>query len=459
MTQRLVAAIAAIATVAAGCGGDRPVTADAAATTARDPVAVLPSGDTEAPVQSADPADPSTAAEGQDPLAPIPTVTPTGEETSAAVVTGTPTELCTLLGPEWCDDTDGNGVPDTIEATRGYDPLRDDCRPETCADSNQVAASLRAARAPLLIAVDGASAMAEAFGDSTRVDAAREAVERLTIGTPDYVPVGLMGFGDRGDPLQSGRTESCSAITTHAFPGDLAADNAADVAGAVQAVGWRPVSEIIQSAAPILASARQVSDDSSGAVVGRLVLLTSGADTCGDDPAAVVGELVGNDTAPIIDVIGLNVFADDSAVLADVAARSGGSYTSVSDPEGLFRAMDALALQSAEALQPALCPPAADEQARACLGRFRDAVAAEFASQAERAGQEDDEVTAELINNFASAVDDGLLTGAGGQVLNTEIEEAVGQAQDARRRFEQRYGTKLPGDDLAECGATGTAAA
>ncbi|CAN5638596.1 hypothetical protein BH24ACT15_BH24ACT15_24730 [soil metagenome] len=446
-----MAAIAAGVTLVAGCSGPGLVTNDPAVTTVRDPIAVLPSGNTAAPARATDPDDRSTVAEEQDPLAPIPTVTPSGQEASESVVTGTPAQLCTSLGIEWCDDADGNGVPDTVEATLGYDPSGDDCQPEGCAEPAQIAAALNIARAPVLIAVDGASAMAEAFGDSTRIDAARQAVERLTIGTPDFVPLGLISFGDRGDPLQSGRTESCSAITTHAFPGDLAPDNATDIAGAALAVGWRPVTEIIKSAAPILASAGQVSDSSAGAQPGRMILLTSGADTCGEDPVTVVEELVGNQTAPIIDVIGLNVTQDDGAVLGDVAARSGGSYTSVSDPQGLFQAVDALSVRPVEALRPALCPPAADEQPTACRGQFRDSVAAELASQAEQVRQEGDDVTAGLIEAFAIAVADDLLSVPDGPLLNSDVEEAIGQAQETRHRFEQRYKMSLPGDDLAGC--------
>ncbi len=451
MRRRLGASIVVGVTLVAGCSGPGLVTNDPIVTSVRDPIAVLPSGDTEAPVEAADSDDRPIVAEEQDPLAPIPTVTPSGAEPSEAGVTGTPAELCASLGPEWCDDADGNGVPDTVEATLGYDPSGDDCQPGVCAEPAQIAAALNSARAPVLIGVDGASAMAEAFGDSTRIVAARQAVERLAIGTPDFVPLGLIGFGDRGDPLQSGRTESCSAITTHAFPGELVPDNATDIAGGAQAVGWRPVTEIIKSAAPILASARQVSDSSAGAQPGRMILLTSGADTCGEDPVTVVEELVSSQTSPIIEVIGLNISQADGAVLSDVAARSGGSYTSVSDPGSLFRAVDALAVRPIEALRPALCPSAADEQPTSCRGQFRDSVAAELASQAEQVRREGDDVTAGLIEAFAIAVADDLLSVPGEQLLNSDVEEAIGQAQETRQRFEQRYKTALPGDDLADC--------
>lgn len=413
------------------------------------PVAVLPTGDTEAPVPA--PAiDPTGDTSTSTPEV-APTRTPVTGMPDVAVEEGI-AGLCGLIGPQWCADADGNTVPDMIETALGYDPAGDDCGVDGCAEPTVVRSALASARAPVLVALDGSATMAEPFAhanpDITRLEAAREAVERLAVATPDYVPVGLMGFGDRGSSAEGGRLESCSAITTHAFPGELEPGSAGATAQAAQAVGWRPVAEIIRAAVPVLATVGEVSDAS----VGRLVLMTSGSDTCGEDPVAVVEELVARGTAPVVDVVALDVDAEAGRPLQEVARRTGGSYLAVADPAGLADAAEDLAARSSEALRPALCPTAAGEEADGCHRRFRQRVAGELADRAERLLADGDREGSQRISKFALAVDAHLQAVRRGGGTEGELEDALEQVEEARSRFERRYGRPLPGEDLGGCG-------
>lgn len=191
---------------------------------------------------------------------------------------------------------------------------------------------------------------------------------------------------------------------------------------------------------------------------GAVLPTAGGADTCGEGPVTVIDELVGNGTAPVIDVIALDVFEADGARLTGVAQRTGGSYTAVSDPAALFAAVDELAVQPAEALRPTLCSPPAGNQATACQTRFRNDVAAEFATQAEQLRQAGDQTVAGMIDNLATAVD-GTLANQGRQSVDAEVEEAQRQLDEARSRFEQRYGEPLPGEDLTGCVTSSPSAA
>lgn len=191
---------------------------------------------------------------------------------------------------------------------------------------------------PVLLLLDAAAAMDAPFGDATRLDAARVALQQVVAGAPIDLPLGLVSAGDGGDASSGGRSESCSTVTTIARLGDLAAATAPASAAALSATGWRPLAAGIQVVLPVLDSAA-----ADAAEPARLVLVASGADTCDRDPAVeVADQLADRGGRVVVDVIGLGVGGADRERLTALAAAGGGRYVDTGDQATLAAALDAL---------------------------------------------------------------------------------------------------------------------
>ncbi|MGI9018604.1 MAG: hypothetical protein ACR2HR_16125 [Euzebya sp.] len=441
MTRTAAVVALACALMLSSCANVGQLLGAGQQTSVADAVAVLPSGATSSPDVAED-------------HIPTPAASATTQP-GASAVAGIPQELCRVVDPQWCLDTDADSVPDVVERALGYDPAVIDCLLADCGASAAVEQVIRTARAPVLVAVDGSAVMAAAFGEATRIDAVRRAIQRLAVGTPDYVPVGVTSFGDRGSAADADRLESCSTVTTHAFPEELTADSADDVAGRVQAVGFRPIAAMIQAAGPILQAARQRSDPAGQGPPPQLLLLTSGADNCDGDPLAALDQLAAADMAPAVDVIAMDVPPADVGALQALAQRTGGSFTAVRDPAGLNGAVEQMAARPAEALRGSVCEFTAGAALSRCELAYRDAVRAHLVQQIDGARQQGEADLVEALEAFAAAVDASLTQRLTQPApANAELEALYLQAVAARERFQQRFDTPLPGDELSACTLT-----
>ena len=165
--------------------------------------------------------------------------------------------------------------------------------------------------------LDASGSMLQPMQDKTRLQIAQEVLTSRLNALPANAQVGLRVYGHRV-PYQGREQESCQDIEL-VVP--IQANGAQAIMGflpGMQALGMTPMSESIRQAA------NDFTFDSDHR--NFIVLISDGAETCGDEPVTVVEYLkeIGIDFA--IHVIGLDVDAETASQLKAISDAAGGVY-------------------------------------------------------------------------------------------------------------------------------------
>ena len=169
--------------------------------------------------------------------------------------------------------------------------------------------------------LDASVSMEAAYGETTRMAAARSALTAMIRALPETTPAGLVVFGGR-------RRGDCSDLSVHAPAG---AGGRADLLQAIDGAtptGMSPIASAIRAAATQL--------EGRGGD-GVIILMADGPDTCLGEPREAVGSLRAEGIRFTLHVIGLAVA--DAASLESVAEAGGGRYLAADDPAALRAAL------------------------------------------------------------------------------------------------------------------------
>ena len=336
-------------------------------------------------------------------------------------------------------DSDGNAIPDAVEVEMGLDPEVDDCLQEPCPDADEwlLRPDPAALERNVMLILDASGSMAGPDGaGGVKMSAARDALERYVVGTPDTTNLGLMVYGHHGDNSDAGKAASCAGIDVLAGLGELDPGNAAKVLRRFEPTGWTPIADALAGAADAFAG-RSGEDN-------RVVLVTDGVETCDGDPVAAARALSGSGIAVTVDVVGFDI-ADsaEEAALREIADVTGGSYATARDAAQLDAYIDELLdeqqalLESYQCLQRAwlqagVCTARSSEEAVRRLRRERDASPLGSARYAAL-----DELIVEIAQ-WSIAHND-----TANQVTLPRLEELLSAYRTARQRYERRYGREL----------------
>ena len=178
----------------------------------------------------------------------------------------------------------------------------------------------------------------------TRLEIAQEVLTARLNALPANAQVGLRVYGHRV-PYQGREAESCADVELVKPIQANGAQAIIDWLPGMQALGMTPMSESIKQAA-----------NDFTFEPGRknfIVLISDGAETCGDEPATVVQYLkeIGVDFA--IHVIGLDVNPQTAAQLKAISDTAGGVYYDAKSEEDLDAALNNIN----ETILPAGAPP------------------------------------------------------------------------------------------------------
>jgi hypothetical protein len=192
---------------------------------------------------------------------------------------------------------------------------------------------------------DASAAMQAPFGGSSRLDAARRVLADHLRAQPVDANLGLRAFGHRQHFTE--RAASCQDVELIAAPQPGQGVRIAAWLELVQAQGLAPLSAALEAAFADFTAVP--------AHRNRVVILSSGADSCGRNPCAAVAELEAQGIHVDVHVIALGVDPDAVGQLACIAEQSGGALREVRDEKAL---QDALAEVAQEiAATPTPVPP------------------------------------------------------------------------------------------------------
>ncbi len=280
-----------------------------------------------------------------------------------------PVALCAYAGPEYCEDANGNTWPDFVEEELGRDPTVDECVRTGC-DAAGLDVALEEMSANTLIILDASGSMAgDAGGGLTKMEAARRALTAHVAGTPEFVDLGLMVYGHRGDNSDAGRAESCTGIETFAPVGGLDHTNVEQVVRSFDATGWTPIGAALDAAGPLLAEA--AAQDVDGTSNNRIILISDGLETCDGDPVASAQALGTTGVDVVVDVIGFDLPEADRGALESVASVTGGRYVDVVGGDALLGALDAYNQEYGDLVAALECQFTAMTEVRQCGADLR----------------------------------------------------------------------------------------
>lgn len=362
-----------------------------------------------------------------------------GEEQAQETVEETDVSEGRVLEDRYYQDSNGNAIPDFIEVEMGRDPEVDECALES--DCPGVSGGLGESRLTdeqnTLLILDSSGSMAgqDATG-VTKIEAAREALERYVVGTPDSFNLGLMVYGHEGSSDRSDREESCAGIETFAGLGELNVDNAPRTLEQFQPAGWTPIEGSLQAAAEEFAGQEEAAN--------RVILVTDGIETCGGDPVEAARQLKQSGVAVTVDVVGFDLESDsDAQALRAVAEVTGGEYADAGNAAELNDYFVELLSRRIELTQALGCLNVESAEAKACVTGM--SVNASSLHLGMLLRDEEDEERREAIQEIQDRIREY------SEAYREQIDEATGpridelrrELDEARRRYEERYNEEI----------------
>jgi len=261
-------------------------------------------------------------------------VTPTRK--ARATLTPTPTQskpTATYPTPDpSLTDSDGDLFPDEVEAIMGSDPFVNECLQQIGCGGPEILTPSGIMN--VVIVLDASAGMADEVTGGTRMDLAKAALSQYVESLPPGINVGLLLYGHRGSGDESDKADSCAAIDLVYRVGPVDRATLRAMINSAPSVGWAPVAESLLAAQQALAGREMQTN--------RILLVTSGGDSCGGDPCQVVKEMRQSGVATTIDAIGLNLAYEAIEPLQCVANTTGGLYYSARTVDELAEVWEAL---------------------------------------------------------------------------------------------------------------------
>ena len=179
--------------------------------------------------------------------------------------------------------------------------------------------------------LDASNSMNKPFEDTTRIEAAKEALIELFEVIPRGLSVRLSVFGHRIS--KNDREASCEDIQL-LFPlqpfGEESKKEMAAALAKIRAKGLTPMSyALIRAGRDLVAEGEQ----------SVIVLLSDGEETCDGDPMAVANMLAAASPPIVLHIIGLDVDLQAREILKAMASATGGQYIPVREVASLFAAL------------------------------------------------------------------------------------------------------------------------
>ncbi len=175
------------------------------------------------------------------------------------------------------------------------------------------------------VILDSSGSMANKMGSKTRMELAKESINKFAVSLPKEANISLRVYGHKGTNSESDKKFSCSANEL-VYP--LQPYNQAGLAQALskfQPAGWTPLAQAIIEAQKDLS---QYKGEKNKNII---YVVSDGIETCGGDPVAAAKSLKDSGIAPVVTIIGFDVAGKDQQQLQEVAKVSGGTYANVTN--------------------------------------------------------------------------------------------------------------------------------
>lgn len=321
-----------------------------------------------------------------------------------------------LLEEKFYTDSDGNAIPDFIEAELGFNPQADDCPYKNCGQEKEGESLDTREQNTLLILDSSGSMKASGKNGQSKMAAAKNAIDRYFRTISGVHNLGFMAYGHRGDNSQAGKAASCAGVELLAPIGEARRENFSSVLTQFEPTGWTPIAGALTKTREAFAGRENAAN--------RIILVSDGIETCGGDPVAAAKELHDSGFRVRVDVVGFDVGKQDAENLRKIAEVTGGEYTDAKSGADLdeylkkqtravYETRAAITCEIANLMHTPLCNQQLVNKSLFYLDRLRQEAAnrqmrARQSEQSEDALREQQQAEAylDLINRISAARDE-----------------------------------------------------
>ncbi|KQV73968.1 hypothetical protein ASC61_02515 [Aeromicrobium sp. Root344] len=186
----------------------------------------------------------------------------------------------------------------------------------------------------LVLLLDSSGSMKESSGGTTKIAAAKAALEDVVSQLPDNAQVGVRVFGAK---VFSAKDKGACTDTQNVVP-----VGPVDRQGISKAIaGYKPYGET-----PIGNALKGAAKDLGAEGKRTIVLLSDGEPTCAPDPCKVAKNLRSQGIDLKINVVGLDVSGKARSALQCIARAGGGTYYGVNDPDDLASSLVSVSVRA-----------------------------------------------------------------------------------------------------------------
>ena len=231
-------------------------------------------------------------------------------------------------------DSDGDAIPDFLEKELGYNPnihTNEECEQEACEDLN--ISKYEYENTNVLIILDASGSMAQISGQTTKMDAAKDAINRFIDGleVENNFNIALMVYGHKGSNSVSDKAYSCSEIEILYPLGTLNKSQFKNSVAGFNAKGWTPIEGAL-NLAPSVFKGKEGENN-------HIILISDGIEQCDGNPVTAAKSIKDSDLKLTVNIIGFNITSSDQQKLKEISQASGGIFTNVTNNNEIYESL------------------------------------------------------------------------------------------------------------------------
>lgn len=223
-------------------------------------------------------------------------------------------------------DTDGDLYPDFIEEIVGNNPnenLYEKCYGNNPCENAQLEEVNHDKN--ILIILDASGSMQIQDNNLTRMDSAKNSIEKYITSSSPNTKFGIMVYGHKGSNKTEDKSVSCESAALLKSIGGIDKDNISEILQPVKPVGWTNMGYAINKGIAAFVGKKGTNE---------IILVSDGAETCNSQP--VLAAQKAKEYGITVNIIGLGVTQEEGEELRKIAEAGGGSYAFSNIGDDLF---------------------------------------------------------------------------------------------------------------------------
>lgn len=197
------------------------------------------------------------------------------------------------------------------------------------APGQEVTSEVKAETFNIEVILDSSGSMAKQMDGKTRMELAKESIEKFASSLPKEANISLRVYGHKGTGSDKDKSLSCSSneLVYPMQPYDKG--GLSQALSKFKPAGWTPLAQAITEAQKDLI---QYKGDANKNII---YIVSDGIETCGGNPVAAAKSLKESGISPLVNIIGFDVAGKDQQQLQEIAKAAGGSYANVKSQQQL----------------------------------------------------------------------------------------------------------------------------